>query len=410
MRAGLNVSPMFKKGKERWLEGVLKSPFYAEPGAEFRYISENMYLLCCIIHKTVGTSVMQFLKPRLFDPLGIENPFWETDPAGIEAGGWGLMITTEDLAKFILCYRQGGIFCGKQVVPEWWTREATKFHAENAKANLDIDMQCGYGYCFWRNGVHKTSYRADGMFSQFAIAFEEVDACVIVTGGEVHLQPMRDVIWNHFPKAFIDDDPNAESAEISISPYPILPKKPRSALERRLIGKTMHFRRPALVNIAGYPISVVPFPALVVEGDKAGNISNVKIVPRENDLVLSWSEGDEVNSIAVGMDGNYRKGEIVIGKIAYNTLAVGAWNSETELEIHIRPMETVAERILKFSFSGSAVSMKPSELPDTAVMGDSLKTDIKMVIKQPLLQSVMSKAFETVIPHFLDSTHIGIVK
>jgi hypothetical protein len=48
----------------------------------------------------------EYLRPRLFEPLGIDFRFWETDQNSIEAGGWGLYLKTEDLAKFILCYLQ----------------------------------------------------------------------------------------------------------------------------------------------------------------------------------------------------------------------------------------------------------------------------------------------------------------
>lgn len=409
MRSGLQVSPMLDRTKDTWFHDILSSPWVSEPGTEFLYISENMYLLCCIIHKKVGMSVMDFLKPRLFEPLGIEDPFWETCPRGIETGGWGMMIRTEDLAKFTLCYQQGGKFGGKQVIPEWWVKEATKCHADNSVTSEEIDCVKGYGYCFWRNGGYENSYRADGMFSQFGIVFEDLDACVIVTAGEIFEQLMRDVVWAHFPKAFIDDDKNAETVKLSIPAYEKLPAKPRSFVEKQLIGKTIKFNKTVLLNTIGFPVSTIPLPAVFMEKDKAGNISNVSFNPLENELVMTWSEGDEVNSVHIGMDGEYRWSKIVLGQTPYNTCAIGAWNSENELEIHIRPIEAVAERVLIFTFNGENVTMQPSSNPTIQVMGESIKESVKGIIKQ----QAISNAFSNIIPHIVplvDAKHRGKIK
>ena len=405
MRSGLSVTPMMDKRRDRWFKSTIESAWVSEPGTEFLYISENMYLLCCIIHKVVGMSVMKFLQPRLFEPLGIEEPFWETCPRGIEAGGWGMMIKTEDLAKFTLCYLNGGKFQGKQVIPEWWTREAVIGRADSSVSSHDADCVKGYGYCFWRNSVDD-SFRADGMFSQFGIGFEKLDACVIATGGEVYEQGMRDVIWNHFPKAFIDEDENAETVELSIPPYKRLPKKPRSFMEKKLVDKTIKFARPPILDIAGFPISVLPLTAVFMEKDKAGNITDVSFAPNGEELVFSWREGDERNSIRIGMDGEYRWDKMVLGQTEYNTCAIGCWHSETELEIHIRAIEAVAERHLVFKFSDDNVTMKPSSWPESSVMAETLKETVKDVIKQPLIRNTLSTALPHVIS-IIDLIHVG---
>lgn len=409
MRSGLSVTPMMDKRRDRWFKDILASDWVSEPGTTFLYISENMYLLCCIIHKKVGMSVMDYLKPRLFEPLGIENAFWETCPRGIEAGGWGLMISTEDLAKFTLCYQQGGKFAGKQVIPQWWTEQAVKAHADNSVTSTEIDGVEGYGYCFWRNGGYKNSYRADGMFSQFGIVFEDLDACFISTGGEVYEQGMRDVVWEHFPKAFVDDADESESVQISIPPYEKLPAKPRSFLEKKLIGKTMKFIKPQFLNAIGFPVSVLPLTSVYMEKDKAGSITDVSFEPDGDELIMSWREGDETNTIRIGMDGEYRKSKIVLGQIQYTTLSVGAWNSETELEVHIRPVETTAERHMIFKFNDDNVTFKPSTSPSIDVMVQTLKETVKGVLKTPVLQEVVSRAMPLITP-LVDIVHVGKIK
>ena len=410
MRSGKAVSVFLDRTKDRWFKDILESPWISEPGTEFLYISENMYLLCCIIHKMTGMSVMDYLKPRLFEPLGIENAFWETCPSGVEAGGWGLMISLEDLAKFTYCYSQMGKFNGKQVIPEEWVKVATAYHADTSLSTNDRDSMAGYGYCFWRNGGYENSYRADGMFCQFGIVFEDLDACFISLGGEVSEQSMRDVVWDHFPKAFIEPDAKAETTPISIPAFERAPVKPRSlALESRIEDKKISFRKPVMVNIAGYPVSVVPLPALFMESDKAGNITEVTFKFGENDMYMTWVEGDEVNTVNIGLDGEYRWDNIVIGQIPYTTCSTGCWNSESELEVHIRCIEVPSERIIKFKINGDNVIMRPSSKPDVGVMAETLKETIKDIIKQPVFQTAVSKALPRIVP-LIDSVQRGKIK
>ena len=153
-----------------------------------------------------------------------------------------------------------------------------------------------------------------------------------------------------------------------------------------------------VVNVIGYPVSVVPLPAMFIAADKAGNISDVTFNFRENDMQMSWAEGDEINSIEIGLDGEYRWDEIILGGMPFTSCATGCWNSETELEVHIRCVEAVAERIINFKFNGDNVIMRPSSVPQAAVLAESLKETVKDVIKQPVVQTAVSKALPRVMP------------
>ena len=410
MQSGLSVTPMMDKTKDRWFRDIIDSPWISEPGTEFFYISENMYLLCCIIHKRCGMSVIDYLMPRLFEPLGIERPFWETCPRGIEAGGWGISLKPMDLAKFTLCYQQDGKYKGKRILPKGWVQQATIAHADTAPVKDDLDSRFGYGYCFWRCGGYEKAYRSDGMFSQFGIVFEDLDACIVVNSGEINEQGMRDVIWDHFPKAFIDDDPKAETTLLAIPAYEKLPVMPRSPMEKKLAGKRIVFNKPLLLNAIGFPVSALPLTATFMTKDKAGNISNVAIEPLENELLFTWSEGKEVNAIHVGMDGEYRWDNVVLGQMPFTTCAIGCWKAEDELQILIRPMEAVAARLLTFKFlKGDRVRLKPTALPDTSVMVVNLANSVRAAVKSEAL----ARPIETVMPYItpiVDMVHLGKIK
>jgi len=108
-----------------WVKAFLRFPVVNEPGTKFMYNSASTYMLSAIIRKVTGQNVIDYLTPRLFRPLGIEGMDWETDPMGINTGGWGLRVKTEDLAKFGQFCLQKGRWNGNQLLPASWFDEAT---------------------------------------------------------------------------------------------------------------------------------------------------------------------------------------------------------------------------------------------------------------------------------------------
>ena len=102
---------------EPWTKTFLAQPVPFKPGTHFLYNTSATYMLSAIVQKATGKTVLDYLKPRLFEPLGIEHPTWETSPQGISAGGYGLSIRTEDIARFGQLYLQKGEWHGKQLVP-----------------------------------------------------------------------------------------------------------------------------------------------------------------------------------------------------------------------------------------------------------------------------------------------------
>ena len=89
-------------------------------------------MLSAIVQRLTGQRVVEFLGPRLFEPLGIEAPTWETSPEGIDAGGWGLSARTADIARFGQLYLQGGAWQGQQLVQRAWVDAATALQVPNA--------------------------------------------------------------------------------------------------------------------------------------------------------------------------------------------------------------------------------------------------------------------------------------
>ena len=53
-----------------------------KPGTLFVYNTPATYMLSAIVQKVTGQTVLDYLRPRLFEPLGIEEPTWEASPQG----------------------------------------------------------------------------------------------------------------------------------------------------------------------------------------------------------------------------------------------------------------------------------------------------------------------------------------
>ncbi|HEY4269825.1 MAG TPA: serine hydrolase [Galbitalea sp.] len=184
-----------REGDVDWVGHILDQPLVYEPGTHFQYNSGASYLLSAIVQRLTGATLLDFLQPRLFAPIGIEAPTWELSPQGISVGGWGLSLRTEDLAKFGQLYLQRGVWNGAQVIPEEWTYAATSWQVPNGDPTEPDDWTQGYGYQFWvcRHGA----FRGDGKDGQLIVVLPEQDAVVSMTAKIFDMQEELDEIWRH---------------------------------------------------------------------------------------------------------------------------------------------------------------------------------------------------------------------
>jgi CubicO group peptidase (beta-lactamase class C family) len=80
---------LLNPGVENWARAILALPVELPPGTHFLYNSGASYLLSAIVQKVSGQTVLDYLTPRLFQPLGIAGATWDVCPRGINTGGWG---------------------------------------------------------------------------------------------------------------------------------------------------------------------------------------------------------------------------------------------------------------------------------------------------------------------------------
>lgn len=159
--------------EKNWVKLVLSRPFALAPGKQFVYNNAGPYLAGVLVQRRAGCDLVHYLMPRLFEPLGIPLPTWETDPLGYTFGAGGLFLCIQEFHRFgELCLRQGE-WNGRQLVPAEWLREACKKQVENDRDSY------GYGYLFW--GGPEGSFRADGMYFQQSILLRDKEAVITIT-------------------------------------------------------------------------------------------------------------------------------------------------------------------------------------------------------------------------------------
>lgn len=178
-------------------------PIGHKPGTQFMYDTPGSYMLSAIVQKVTGQTVRDYLRPRLFTPLGIADPQWDASAQGVSFGGFGLHLHTEDIAKFGQLYLQKGEWHGQQLVPAAWVETATAKHIENRKTpEEDGDWSQGYGFQFWR--CRHGFYRGDGALGQFCIVMEQYDAVLAITSGTKDMGSVMQLAWDTIVPAFKD--------------------------------------------------------------------------------------------------------------------------------------------------------------------------------------------------------------
>ena len=206
MTCGHDVEPSGRGEGADWIESFLAWPVEHEPGTFYLYNSLGTYMCSAIVQKVTGEKVVDYLNTRLFKPLHIDKPKWEESPQGINCGGWGLYLKTEDLAKMGQLLLQKGEWNGQQLIPAEWVAEMSKKQVESINPGTRIeqaeergmtketsDWMQGYGYQMWR--CRPGCFRADGARGQYIIVVPDKNAVIAITSDNGDLQGELDLVW-----------------------------------------------------------------------------------------------------------------------------------------------------------------------------------------------------------------------
>ena len=171
MRSGIVPDWTLRDTTDLWTLRMFEKP-RDSIGVRYGYDSMVTYLLSQAVQNVTGKTMIDFLEERLFRPLGISGATWEVSPEGYNTGGWGLMLTNEDLAKVGQLLLQLGNWGGRQVVSRQWMAQMMSAQSNNGKSD--------YGYQIWVN-PDGMSYRADGALGQYILVHPKQDMVCVIT-------------------------------------------------------------------------------------------------------------------------------------------------------------------------------------------------------------------------------------
>ncbi|HEX9970824.1 MAG TPA: serine hydrolase, partial [bacterium] len=158
-----------------WVQFMLDQPMLTEPGTEFAYCTGGTQLLSAIITQATGMNELDFARKYLFEPLGIHEVIWPTDPQGNNTGGFDLHMHSLDMAKIGHLLLNNGIWNGRQILFKKWIEQSTK-------VQVTLDDGERYGYLFWSPNENPDLIEGRGRGGQRLVFSWQRDIILVFTG------------------------------------------------------------------------------------------------------------------------------------------------------------------------------------------------------------------------------------
>lgn len=200
----------------------LKAEVENAPLGRIFYNNRAFNILAGVVEKASGQRMDEYLKDRLFEPLGITDTSWTLDNAGNPHAMSGLQIRPLDLAKIGQLMLDRGVWRGKRVVSEEWIAQSTAPAAEkyprlglgwwivvDMKTTLDDEV-----FGKWREAgvdeafIEKVMPMKDRVFTRD----EFFDELMEIFGGKEGLETWYDNTWRR-------GLPDGKPVEISFPGY-----------------------------------------------------------------------------------------------------------------------------------------------------------------------------------------------
>lgn len=164
-----------------WIRTIIGLPLNFDPGSKSGYSTAGTHLLAGILTKAVGTSLTDFARENLFEPMEIKIKDWLRDPQGICFGGNDMIFTTRNMAVLGLLYLNNGKFNDKQIVPVDWVENSWIYSGASTGVWGSV-TNLGYGYLWWiGKAAGKNVYFALGHGGQYVMCIPDLDMIIAAT-------------------------------------------------------------------------------------------------------------------------------------------------------------------------------------------------------------------------------------
>ena len=413
MTSGVSLSEAGAISGNNWKREYLQSATKEPAGRRFDYNSMNSYMLSAIVTKRTGETLFQYLKPRLFDPLGIDEVFWETSPEGYTKGGWGMFLKPEDAAKLGQLYLDLGRWKGQQIIPADWVIESTRKQIDNDSF--------GYGYQIWLD-EREGSFAYNGMLGQDVIVCPDDGIILVIFAGNRELAQMgnlTDIMRGFWGKAYepsdepLPEDPAAylrleneiRHLEGRSRENPVIfrggwGKRDRRRISGSRIGISPESFRNA-VNGKTYVLEqqfVGFFPLImqVFHNNFTDGISSVSFEAEKDALFISFREGEDDHRMQIGFE-SWQKTSILEHGESYLVAVKGSLKTDEKdrltLILDIEFLEEACSRKYKFFFEKEKIELRVTEGPGDDIIMDGIAYagDPESLKGIPFLGNVMDK-------------------
>ena len=396
MRSGVVFTEAESLTEPDWVRRFVNAPILGEPGTEFRYNSLNTYILSVIVCRITGGSMLDFLRQRLFDPMGITGVLWEKCPCGYEKGGWGLHIRPEDMAKLGQLVLDGGLWQGQQLISREYLRAATTAHTSPPPELGDFD----YGYQIWV-GRRERSFLFNGMLGQNVLCYPDSGIIVLTNAGaDTDYQESRyfRIVSRYFGGTFPDALPDDSAA--------------RSRLEQT-VERLSFYSRPRIIpgpkaesflhrdfiaddpNAAG--VGLLPLALQALHNNYTFGLHSISLSLRGDTPELIYREADATYRLPIGLGRPEVTGLVFRGD-HYHVAASGRFTHDEEeravFYVRLEFMETPCVRILKLVRTEDGLLLKQEETPGLPYMMKKLSAAAELGLSKPLLLVALGSAEE----------------
>jgi CubicO group peptidase (beta-lactamase class C family) len=174
MTSGIDF-PWFGHQPVPWPDLAAEMLSHPAVGRRFQYSDASTYVAMRMLGALVG-DVRDWLMPRLFDPLEIDNPQWHRCPLGWIIGGTGLELRTEEVARIGDLLLDRGRWHDRRIVDPAWI---DAMHSSWVDTGRPSPMD-RYGLATWAGPGR--AWRLEGRYGQFVVVHG--DAVVTITGHE----------------------------------------------------------------------------------------------------------------------------------------------------------------------------------------------------------------------------------
>lgn len=362
MGCGMETMPAPTKD---WIRDFLRTPVLHRPGTVYMYNSFGSTLLGAMVRQRSGLGLHDYLKPRLFDKLGIDsdNLRWVRLPDGMEVGGGGLFATTEDNLRLMKLYLDGGVWEGERILSEEYVRLATTNQNDSATESrnnpLATDNFLGYGYQIWMCKP-KGAYRADGAMGQFTIVLPDLDMIIAINetaAGAGPAQRTLDLTW-----AFVERINNRGP----LPPDPVNAQRLQNRLSRLNIGNPkVNASSPFAPSLCGKRFRVIsgsfgPYGGNFMSGELPDPVAEFSLDFDEAGCIWSFTTcSGKQDAVRVGLRGERFTNLIgEPGDPARTYLCNGYWQGEREFRLVCRFAESCVEDQYTMFFAGEHIHIQ----------------------------------------------------